>query len=86
MSQLDHHPVSQYGTYEAEPVGRPYSGVDPDWTAGLVVAAFSVFLLVRYLKVILLVLAVLLLAVLLVGLAEVGPLVAEVLRGISAER
>lgn len=86
MSQLDHHPVSQYGTYEAEPVGRPYDGVDPDWTSGLVVAAFSAFLILRYLKVILLVLAVAVLAVLLVGLAEVGPLVADVLRDLGADR
>ena len=86
MSQLDDHPMSQSATSVAEPVGSPYGSADPDWTAGVLVAALSVYLLVRYLKMIMLVLAVAVLAVLLVGLAEVGPLVAEVLRGIEAER
>jgi hypothetical protein len=68
----------------AAPVSEPAPGVSADVVAGLAVALIVIVVVVRYLKVILLLVAFAFLAVLFVGILQIEPYIAQFIENLRA--
>ena len=75
----------QLVAYEAQPVSQPAGyTVNPDYAIGVVIALVVALLVIRYLKVILLLIVGVVLVTLVVGAAQVEPLISAAMQAIKS--